>query len=68
MQDLKDKVAVVTGGASGIGKSIGLTLAEKGTHVVVADIEQDRAEEAAAYRELSVIWLAEYYSDYFRTI
>jgi len=47
MQDLKDKVAVVTGGASGIGKSIGLALAEKGTHVVVADIEQARAEETA---------------------
>ena len=47
MKDLKDKVAVVTGGASGIGKSIGLALAEKGTHVVVADIEQSKAEAAA---------------------
>lgn len=47
MKDLKDKVAVVTGGASGIGKSIGLALAEKSTHVVVADIEQSKAEAAA---------------------
>ncbi len=47
MQNLKDKVAVVTGGANGIGKSIGLALAEKGTHVVVADIEQNKAEAAA---------------------
>ena len=47
MKDLKDKVAVVTGGASGIGKSIGLALADKGTHVVVADIEPDTAEAAA---------------------
>ena len=47
MKDLKDKVAVVTGGASGIGKSICLALAEKGTHVVVADIEQSKAEESA---------------------
>ena len=47
MKELKDEVAVVTGGASGIGKSIGLALADKGTHVVVADIEPDTAEAAA---------------------
>ena len=47
VKELSDKVAVVTGGASGIGKSIGLALAEKGTHVVVADIEPDTAEAAA---------------------
>lgn len=45
--ELRDKVAVVTGGASGIGRAIGLALAEKGTHVVVADIERGRAEAVA---------------------
>ena len=47
VKELIDKVAVVTGDASGIGKSIGPALAEKGTHVVVADIEPDKAEAAA---------------------
>lgn len=44
---LRDKVAVVTGGASGIGRAIGLALAEKGTHVIVADVERGRADEVA---------------------
>lgn len=44
---LRDKVAVVTGGASGIGRAIGLALAEKGAHVVVADVEESRAREVA---------------------
>jgi len=44
---VRDKVAVVTGGASGIGRAIGLALAEKGAHVVVADIEEERAHQVA---------------------
>jgi NAD(P)-dependent dehydrogenase (short-subunit alcohol dehydrogenase family) len=44
---LRDKVAVVTGGASGIGRAIGLALAEKGTHVIVADVERGRADSVA---------------------
>jgi NAD(P)-dependent dehydrogenase (short-subunit alcohol dehydrogenase family) len=34
---LKDRTAVITGGASGIGKAIALRLAEEGARVVVAD-------------------------------
>lgn len=44
---LRDKVAVVTGGGSGIGRAIGLALAEKGAHVVVADVEESRARQVA---------------------
>jgi NAD(P)-dependent dehydrogenase (short-subunit alcohol dehydrogenase family) len=45
---LKDKVAVVTGGARGIGEAIVRAYAAEGAHVVVADVEIGRAEALAA--------------------
>lgn len=44
----EDKVAIVTGGASGIGKEMGLYLAERGTRVIIADINTELADEVAA--------------------
>lgn len=40
MQDLPGKVAVVTGGAGGIGRAIGERLASEGMKVVLADIDE----------------------------
>lgn len=37
---LKDRVAIVTGAAMGIGKGIATVLAREGAHVVVADIDE----------------------------
>ena len=37
---LEEKVAIVTGGACGIGKTVGLGLAEVGANIVVADIDE----------------------------
>jgi len=51
MIDLTDKVAVVTGGAQGIGRAIAQALAQQGAHVVVADLQEEKAEATA--REIS---------------
>lgn len=44
---LKDKVAIVTGGASGFGKAIAETYAKEGAKVMVADINDQGAREVA---------------------
>lgn len=48
MQNLKDKVAIVTGAASGIGEAMAVAFAEAGMRVVVADIEEQKAVDVAA--------------------
>src|SRR5579862_6181286 len=45
---LSDKVAVITGGASGIGRAACLRLAGEGCHVAVIDIDENGAEKVAA--------------------
>lgn len=45
---LKDKVAVITGAASGIGKEIAIRFAREGAKVVIADLNQKAADAAAA--------------------
>jgi NAD(P)-dependent dehydrogenase (short-subunit alcohol dehydrogenase family) len=44
---LRDRIAIVTGGAQGIGEGIAEELAREGAGVVVADIQEDAAEEVA---------------------
>ncbi len=44
---LKDKTAIVTGAASGIGKNIAETYAKAGAKVAIADLNKDAAEATA---------------------
>jgi len=45
---LQDKIAVVTGAASGIGHATAKALAAEGARVILADIDRDQGESAAA--------------------
>jgi NAD(P)-dependent dehydrogenase (short-subunit alcohol dehydrogenase family) len=47
MQALRDKVAVVTGAASGIGRALAAAFAGEGMRVVLADVEAAALDEAA---------------------
>ena len=48
MMRLKDKVAVITGGAQGIGRAICLSMAREGARVVVADLQREKANGVVA--------------------
>ena len=47
MINLEGKIAIVTGGASGIGRQISLLLSRLGTSVAVADLNKSLAEQTA---------------------
>jgi NAD(P)-dependent dehydrogenase (short-subunit alcohol dehydrogenase family) len=47
--DIDGKVAVITGGAAGIGFGLARALAGAGARVVLADIEQGALDEAVAW-------------------
>ena len=48
MMDFEDRVAVVTGGAGGIGTALSRALLAEGARVVVADLDQRRVEAVVA--------------------
>ena len=45
--NLQDRVAIVTGGASGFGEGIARRFAAEGAHVVIADLNGEAAEKLA---------------------
>jgi NAD(P)-dependent dehydrogenase (short-subunit alcohol dehydrogenase family) len=48
---LEGKIAVITGGGSGVGRASCLRFAEEGSSVICADIDLDRAKETVALVE-----------------
>jgi len=48
MNDLANKVAIITGAASGIGKATAISLADKGMKVALVDLNVDDLEEVKA--------------------
>ncbi|CAM3121138.1 SDR family NAD(P)-dependent oxidoreductase [Staphylococcus argensis] len=47
MLDLTNQVALVTGGANGIGKGISESLAEAGAKVIIGDIDEEQGQKTA---------------------
>lgn len=47
MSTLKNRTAFVTGAAQGVGRGIALPLAHAGANIVIADINQQKAETVA---------------------
>ena len=45
--ELKDRVALITGGAQGIGKIVGEELARQGAHVILGDVNLEGADKSA---------------------
>ncbi len=45
--DLEGKVAIITGGSSGIGKAIAERYVEEGMKVVIADVDEEKGNEVA---------------------
>ena len=48
MSAMTGKVAIVTGGAAGIGRATAIAFAREGASVVVADVDAERGEKTAA--------------------
>ena len=50
MKDIENRVAIVTGGASGIGRSVALKLSERGAKISIGDLQELPREEGEETR------------------
>ncbi len=54
---IKDKVALITGGAQGIGEGIAILFAQEGVHVIVADINDAKGKIVAQNLAKTALYL-----------
>lgn len=45
MNRLKNKVAVITGGSSGLGEAMGILFSKEGAKIVIADVDEDKGKQ-----------------------
>jgi S1-C subfamily serine protease len=60
---LKNKIAIVTGGAQGIGEAIVRAYAAEGARIVIADVAEDKAQSLARVKTMGVISNPRFLSD-----
>jgi len=53
MKSLQDKVVVITGGGSGIGRALALNLADKGARLALSDVDEEGLAETVVLAEKS---------------
>jgi NAD(P)-dependent dehydrogenase (short-subunit alcohol dehydrogenase family) len=51
---LKGKIALITGGAQGLGKAIALAMANEGANIVIGDIRATRSMQFRTLSRMSV--------------
>ncbi len=59
--EFEGKTAIVTGGARGIGRGIALELAQRGSNVVIADMDEESARSVVA--EIKAAGTQSYYCE-----
>ena len=55
MQDFNNKVAVITGGSSGVGRSLAFALGQRGAKIAVGDVDKAAMEQLRADLEAESI-------------
>ena len=55
MDSFENKVAVVTGGGTGMGRALTLALVSQGCEVAICDVSEDNMQETASWRKLLAV-------------